>query len=86
MDEDALLTVYTRVDAQLSAGLFADVGRDLATVNVPATPIVMLLAWLAITFAAKERLPGRAAFVSAVKTRVEREEPERAQELLRGLL
>jgi hypothetical protein len=84
--EDDLLAVYIRVDEQLNAGRFADVERDLAAVDVATLPVVLLLAWLSITHAAKEHLPGRDAFADAVKTRLEREDPERAEDLLRGLL
>lgn len=86
MDEDAIMTIFNLVDAQLSAGLFVEVEFGLAAVDIEATSTVVLLAWLSITHAAKEHLPGRAAFAQAVKAKLERDEPERAEELLRGLV
>lgn len=83
--ETEILIVYLRVDCQLRSGEFEAVDRDLAAIHVDTTPLVLLLAWLSITHPAKDHLPARAAFASAVKARCEREEPERIEELLRGL-
>lgn len=85
--EDVILDLYVRIDDLLLAGDFAAVDRDIAAVDVEATPLILLFGWLSITAAASDRLAERAAFARKVATRVNRDEPaERAAELLRGLV
>jgi hypothetical protein len=85
--EDALDALYDRVDGALLAGNFAAVDRELAAVDVGTTELTLLLGWLTITYAARERLPLRARFAVRVFLRAEREQgTDAAVELLRGLV
>ena len=85
--EDAILDLYVRIDDLSLAGDLAAVDHDVASVDVEAAPLVLLLAWLSITAAAADRLAERASFARKVATRVNRDEPaERAADLLRGLV
>lgn len=84
-EEDVLDAIYESTDDALCEGRFADVDAALAALDVEAMPIVLLLGWLSITLAAAELLPSRAAFAAKVRARVERDDPEHASELLRGL-
>jgi GNAT superfamily N-acetyltransferase len=86
LDEDAALdAIYESTDDALCEGRFADVDAALAALDVETVPILFLLGWLSITLAAAELLPSREAFAAKVRARVERDDPEHAEGLLRGL-
>lgn len=85
--ESALDALYDRIDDRLLAGDFVTVDREIASVDVAATDLTMLLGWLTITYAARERLPARGRFAVSVFGRAEREQgTDKAVELLRGLV
>ena len=83
-DDDSVLRIYLAADSALTAGRFGEVDAMLAAVDVPATSIVDLLAWVSITQAASEHLPGRAAFVANVRRHLTATDPERVEALMRG--
>lgn len=83
-DDDSVMRIYLAADSALTAGRFGEVDAMLAAVDVPATSIVDLLAWVSITQAASEHLPGRAAFVANVRQHLTATDPERVEALMRG--
>jgi hypothetical protein len=77
--------LYDKVDDMLRAGLFDDVDRLLASIDVERLTITMMLAHATITFAANDRLREYFPYVARVRVRLMQVDPERTDDLLRGL-
>lgn len=86
-EDRALDDLYDRIDDALCAGDFASVDRELAAVDVEKTDVTMLLGWLTITYAAKDKLPSFTGMARRVFERLEHERgTEETLALTRGLV
>lgn len=84
--EEKLDALYDRVDDLLLASDFATIDKELAAAD-PEIDLTVALGLLTITYAAKEHLPARAMFASAVFARAEKENgTEEALRMTRGLV
>jgi len=83
--EDAILLIYTTIDAHHRAGDFAIVDAMFDHFPIVRTPVVLLLAFLSITKAAAHELPGRVDFAKQVRAHLEDIEPDRVERLLSGI-
>ena len=68
--DDALEVIYREVDALLRRVSFVQVDDLLRTIEVGALPVVHLLAFTSITYAARDHLRSRGAFVTRVRRRL----------------
>lgn len=83
-EEDGGLAIYEVVDGLLCRGAF-DVVDRLLDEKWDSLRTVHLLAMLSITKAAEEKLSRRGAFRWRVARQIRERDPERAEDLLRGL-
>jgi hypothetical protein len=83
-DDDEIDSIYAKFDALLRDERFAEVGGLLACVDVASLTVVHMLALISITYAARDKLPGRAAFVARARQRIADVDPGRVEGLLAG--
>lgn len=82
--QDEIMEIYRTFDDLFRRGDFGLADHMLAH-SGDSGPIINLLAVLSITTTAKEKLPSRAGFALRVRERIVRDDPSRAEDLLRGL-
>ena len=83
--DDAVDVVYQSIDRMLCDGKMKEVDARLETIDPSALNVMLCLAWLSITFPARQLLPARAPFAARVRKHLEKVEPLRVEELLHGL-
>ena len=77
--------LFDTIDDLLLAKEFTRVGALLAEVDLGRLDVPLLVALLAVTSLASERLPGRPDLVNRTRQRLQTLAPERVHLLLRGL-
>lgn len=77
--------LYRRIDNKLLSGDFLGIDNEIALIDVEHTSTIMLIGWLSITLAAKEKLTKRNLFVNSVRQKLEKTDPKRVDALLSGL-
>ena len=86
MTDDAEIDrVYAEVDALLCAGAYAKVDALLAATDPLVLPAEVIVAWLVITLAARDRLPSRPDFIGRARPVLDAES-EGADAVLAGLV
>jgi len=83
--DKALDIVYDIVDNMLLSARFDDADQALREIDVPNTPIVILVGLLTITLLANDRLPSRSAFFEAVRAECIARGRTGTDQLLKGL-
>jgi hypothetical protein len=83
--ESAADIVFKNVDDLLSTAEFRRCDELLQMVDVKRLDINLMMSFLAITLAAKEELPSRAALLRRIDARLHALAPERVEALLRTL-
>jgi hypothetical protein len=82
--DDGLERIYSDVDALLQGGRFDVVDELLKIVDIRRFFVVQMLAFVSITFAARDELKAHRLFVTRVREHLQRVEPTRVEELLAG--
>ena len=86
LDEDEVLDrIYEDVDALLRSGAFDCVSAMLAAIDVESLTTVVLLAYASITNSARDVVSARAGFLTRVRRKLEKTDPDHVEELLAGL-
>jgi hypothetical protein len=85
--EDGIEFIYSEFDSRFSKGLFVQINEVLGALDPAKSslPVLHLLAIASITYAAKDQLGSRAAFLTRVRTHLERADADRVEELLAGI-
>lgn len=83
-EESGIELIYTEVDQLLRGEAFSAVDELLNGVEVASYSVVVLLAFISITYAARDRLNEWAGFFTRARARIAELEPERVEELLSG--
>jgi hypothetical protein len=83
--DDLVDAIYSHIDMQLRKGRFEAVDHELERVTPLTCEVIEMLAYLSITSAAKEHLPGRDRLVTRVRDHLTKTDPARVEELLMGL-
>jgi hypothetical protein len=83
--EARVLNIYEQVDDLLRAGEFALVDSLLRGVDIDKAPAEILLAYLTITSAARDRLEARSGFFRLVRFQLKQTHPDSWEELLEGM-
>ncbi|MCA9182226.1 MAG: hypothetical protein KDA51_12260 [Planctomycetales bacterium] len=84
-EEEAADIVFEKIDDLLCAGQFRRCDELLQMVDVKRLDTKVMLSFLAITLAAKDKLPGRRSLVQHVENRLKVLIPDRAKSLLAPL-
>lgn len=82
--DEGLERIYEDVDGLLQEGRFDVVDELLRIVDIYRFFVVQMLAFISITFAARDELKAHAGFVARVREHLKRVEPARVEELLAG--
>lgn len=83
-DDDAIDAIYSNVDGLLRAAQFDEVDGLLRAIDADSVPIVRLLAFMSISHVARDRVTAWESFYARVRERIQREHPDRVDELLVG--
>lgn len=84
-DDEAIDLVFDYIDRKLLDGDFMNVDDMLDECEVEKLNTVLMLAFLAITYAARSELTCRDKFRQRVEKRLKEIEPERAEVLLKHI-
>lgn len=84
-EDEMLEHVYTSVDKLLRAECFRTVDTILSDLRPHTLPAVVGLAYASITFAAKDKLTQRAAYMTRLRDHLSSVVPGEVDELLRGI-
>jgi len=84
-EDRGLDVIFDAIDNALLDGQFSSVDELLAGLDPADLTVTLSIGVLCITLAAVEHLPTREVFCAKLRERLERDEPERVERLLRGL-